>query len=206
MKPIIRLVVCIAVLAGIAGNCSALVQMTLNNSGSLIQGNTYVGPYSFTVGSQSASLVCDDFNSEVWAGESWNANAYTFSDLSHTKCAAAGLQKYGEAAWLYEKGLLQPGAWGNIQYAIWAVFNPTTVEASAGWTTGSSTWLTAAQQQTFTADEFPGITIYTPTDLTSGPQEFIGGYEVPETSSSILLFGLGLVGIVAMRYGTHKCG
>lgn len=185
-----------------------LVEMTFVNPGALAQGGFYVGPYDFTVGSQPKSLVCDDFTAHISVGDKWNANVSTFSDLSQTKFAAAGLQSYGEAAWLYEQGLLHANAWGDIQYAIWAVFNPAPVVASSGWTDGSANWLATAQQQTYTANEFPGISIYTPTQLSGGPQEFIGStgglpplglLAVPE-ANILLLVGAGLMVVVWARW------
>ena len=192
---------------------ASLVEITFVSPGALAQGGFYVGPYNFTVDSQSKSLVCDDFIDHITAGESWNANVYTFSDLSQAKFAPAGLQSYGEAAWLYEEGLLHTNAWSDIQYAIWAVFNPDPVKASSGWTTGSSNWLATSQQQAFTANEFHGIKFYTPTQLTNGPQELIGGtigippiglFAVPEVKFPLLVGAvLMLVLWLRWRYVKH---
>lgn len=182
-----------------------VVSLTLDSPGSFTQGGFYVGPYNLTVATHFESLVCDDFVDEISVGEEWNANVYTFSDLSQTKYATAGLQSYGQAAWLYEEGLLNPSRWGDINYAIWAVFNPIPAEASGGWTAGSSNWLATAQQQTFTADEFPNIDIYTPTQLTgaNAPQEFLGdpansSSAIPEPSSLELMLS-GLIAVMLLR-------
>jgi len=192
-----------------------LIDITLTSPGSMTQGGVYVGPYTFSTGSGSIlPLTCDDYADEISVGEEWQANVYNFSNLSQTKYAADGLQAYGEAAWLYENGLLHPNQWGDIHYALWAVFNPNAVIGSSGWTTGAATWLSESKQQTYTANEFPNISIYTPIQLSGSgaPQELIGGYgtlpagnvaAVPEPGIGFLL-GLGLIGIEAMRYRTSK--
>ena len=198
-----------------------LVDITLNDPGSRVQGGVYVGPYNMSVNNILIPLVCDDFIDHVSSGESWQANVYTFNDLSQTKWTGDGLQKYGQDAWLYEQGLLQPAAWGDISYAMWAVFNPTPVTSSAGWTSGASNWLAKAEQRTYTANEFSGISIYTPTQLSGNdaPQEFIGGTPVASPPGGGLpgvaavpepgigaLFGLGLVGLAVMRWYNTKRG
>jgi len=205
MKKLIRIVSCVAILAAIAGTSSAnLVDMTFNSPNGISQGGVYVGPYNFTVAGQFAKLVCNDFASEISAGEQWQANVYNFSDLSQAKFASDGVLAYEQAAWIYEQGLLNPNQWGDIHYALWAVFNPTPVEASSGWTTGAAAWLSAAEHQTFTANEFAGIEVYTPTQLSGpgAPQEFFGGTPtvaaVPEPGVGSLL-GLGALGVVVMR-------
>ena len=186
-----------------------LVDMTFNSAGPLSQGGVYVGPYNLTVANQYLKLVCNDFTDEISAGQSWTANVHTFNDLSQTKYAADGAQAYDQAGWLYEQGLLNPSQWGDIHNALWAVFNPTATEASGGWTAGAATWLASAEQQTFTANEFNGLSIYTPTQLSGSgaPQEFFGGAPtvaaVPEPGIGILL-GLGLLGVVVARRYQHR--
>ena len=188
-----------------------LVDVTYNSPGAQTQGGVYVGPYNFTVDGQYTKLVCDDFVDEIWGGEKFKANVYNFSDVSHTKFAGQAeddLLAYEQAAWIYEQGLLNPNQWGDIHYALWAVFNPTPVQTSSGWTPGAATWLEAAQHQTFTAIEFNGISIYTPTQLSGpgAPQEFFGGAPivaptvaaVPEPGIGILL-SVGLLGVIAAR-------
>ena len=189
-----------------------LVDVTLNSAGPLAQGGEYVGPYNFTVANQFTKLVCDDYIDRISYGETWKANVYTFNDLSQTKYSSAGLQSYGQAAWLYEEGLLHPDAWGDIHYALWAVFNPATVIGSAGWTAGSANWLATAKQQTYTANEFPGISIYTPTQLdgAGAPQELIGGTGIPSIGAGAgvaavpepnigIMLSLGVLGVGVMR-------
>ncbi|MGH9395849.1 MAG: hypothetical protein ACRD18_03225 [Terriglobia bacterium] len=169
-------------------------------------GGVYVGPYTATINGVSTPVICDDFMDDTHVGESWNANVSTFPSLSnvHFEQGQSDQTKlYDEAAWLILQmtapaNASNPSTVGNIQYAIWAIFDPSALNQISGSDlTNAQGWLSQAQAQTFTSGEFSNFAVYTPTPSTP-PQEFIT-YSTPEPSvalilcANLLLFGLAAV-------------
>lgn len=100
------------------------VNLTLKNVGSIIDNNTYVGPYTAQItGSSSIQVICDNYNTVVHVGLNWNATTITFADPKfaqdvkfsdtssnpnvpkHGTPPSAGtvLQDYEAAAWLAQQ-------------------------------------------------------------------------------------------------------
>jgi PEP-CTERM motif len=203
------LVVCLVVLAValcIPSSAKAdSVAVTLTGVSGGVQGGVYTSPYYATVGTlTNVPIVCDDYSHEVYMGESWTASVSTFADLSQARFwqtsggsqaadQAATLQLYDEAAYLFNELYLQPSQRGDISFALWAIFDASQVESSAGWDSNAAWWLTSAQTQTYTAGEFSNFEVLTPIAPTS-PQEYL--VRTPEPSAGLLL-GVGLLAIFA---------
>src|SRR5690242_19563713 len=88
----------VALFLGSATLRANTLPVVFNSGGSSVMGGVYVGPYTLTGGGQSMQLVCDDFTSNVFAGETWNAVASTYPTLSNVKFS--GLVQYQEIGYL----------------------------------------------------------------------------------------------------------
>lgn len=167
------------------------------------RGGFATAPYIITVGSQSYLAFCDDFADHVTIGESWTGTLLNFSSYTDAMWGLqpSAEQNYEAAAWL----ISQEPAGGNpaIQYALWALFDPT-VKTTSGWSADAQTWLNEAQSGTYSLSQFSNYSIVFPTpDLSnpelcqkdavvSCPQEFIVDTvaQTPEPAS-LSLMGIG---------------
>ena len=175
------------------------VSMTLTSAGSTALGGVYVGPYTASVNGVSTSVICDDFLDDSFVGESWQANVNSFSSLSFTKWASyfpsTYVSLYEQAAWLSMQMMSPTNASqiGDIQYAVWAVFDPAALNNLSGTDLANAqAWLASAAAQTYTTSQFSNLIIYTAIPGTAkcpgftcppnSPQEFFA-FAVPEGGS-----------------------
>jgi len=164
----------------------------------------YVGPYAGTWNGSPVQMVCDDYSHEVFVGETWQAHASTFADLSHTRFwdgahAAQSLQKYEMAAWLTAQIFLNPRtAWGDIGFAIWRIFTGSTPTLG-----NSDYWTNLAASQDLSHCDFSNFRILTPDSSgANSAQEYI--VIVAPEPATMLLVVLGLVGLCLM--GRKRAG
>ncbi|MGA2183987.1 MAG: PEP-CTERM sorting domain-containing protein [Bryobacteraceae bacterium] len=158
---------------------SSLLELTGTGS------NTYNGlaafPYEITVNGGSAlPMMCDDAQTGIYTGYSWNANAYslTSTNLPNLKFASLGsastvLNDYEVAAYIESGVATGTMNAGDGNAAVWSIFDPsfnTSFDHS-----NITTILNNAQTAVNAGNlNFSGITIYTPTPLRAS-QEFIYG-------------------------------
>jgi hypothetical protein len=178
------------------------VTLTLENVGpGNNSGGVYTYPYNFSVDDSSSyvSLMCFEYNDEIYEGESWTATvdpinssssqedlelAYLFSVASNSSTPAATVADAQWAAWeLFDPGLTAPAQNGVSQ-------------------AGVSAELASAENADF-SDFDSGYALYIPESgwpSTDGlPQSFVGTAPAPEPGSLVLL-GSGLLACACAVY------
>lgn len=153
------------------------------------------GPYQATLNGNSITMVCVSVNRLVTEGQTWQVtiNELTSAGVENAMYGAQAnaLLKYQQAAWLTDQLSLHTDEQGDIQKAIWNIFNPSLTPD----TEGSNAWLVLAQNQNFDGYDFSKFRILTPLDRTRrGPQENLT--TVPEPTTMLLL-GTGLAAVAA---------
>ena len=223
-----------AVILCVAPACfAAQTQMTLvgpGSNGHLGITPVYIGPYVADIGPSNTpvQVICDDYFDETYIPETWTANIFDLSNLTGTIFGPSGLHSdpayqagYQQVAWLSQQLVQQtffptlvPGAHnalGDIQYAIWAVFDPAALNNISGADhTNAVAWLNAAQAHYSTGD-YSNVSIYTP-DTTSliscgghaceftPPQEFVLVRTSEPGAIAILFVDLSAVGILVFLF------
>ncbi len=143
--------------------------------------------------------MCNDYYHAGTPGDYWLANLTNLGtkDLSHVRFASSGLLAYQEAAWiLLQTGVTAPTEWPDMNFAVWHIFSP-----SAPIDSGAQSWIDLADREAqhgFPGIDFGRVMIATPPDVNAPPtgeQEFM--WITPEPGSLILL-GIGVVGVAGV--------
>ena len=192
----------------------------IDNGPGYVVDDVYISPYTGLVNGVSTTLICDDFASDSYLGESWSATVSNVANLGSTVLGGSTNQQgYDEVAWLAEQ-LLSPAnanltAETDISYAMWSIFEGSSVTnylnawGDTATYNGAMSWVAQAEAQTFSSGEYANVLIYTPITTiaptcgsgpcpTSIPQEFIA-VTTPE-SPVTGLFVIDLLGLAGMVY------
>ena len=183
MKKLFSATLLLLILSIASVSASADTFTLVSNNGVTHNGYS-VGPLNGLLNGNPITTYCNDFDRFVNFGQSWDVNVLSFSSFS-----GAELTQYQQAAWLtMQFAVTDQSQWGDIQYALWRVFdpNPTLVNA------GSDFWLAQAQSQNFANFDFSNFQILRPTG--EDGQEMITTVPEPMT---MLLFGTGLAAVAA---------
>ena len=185
-------------------------------------GGYYVGPVRGTDnGLGPIDLWCDDFLHETSVPTNYSANLSTIPSLTNARFNPDGdgdaLQDYEQIAWLIGEYYQMSASdkannqkVGDLQFAIWLIFNPTQTSLQ---TTGALAWLTTVNNVNLNAYNYSGVRIFTPETTTQcgsnpcapGNQEFITGTPaVPEPASIVLLASGAFLAMLAIRRRDSK--
>jgi hypothetical protein len=178
-----------------------------------VNGNSYDGvytsPYYATVNGVATTVICDDFETESYIGETWSANvtnvASVVAGTSTAKFSPA--QDYDAVANLATQLLSIPASSEQaviLSFAIWDIFDRSGVQAwlanpsNGGDPLGVSALAladaNAALSASYTPGEYANVVIYSST--TGTPQEFVS-VTAPEASTPVLM-AVDLLGFIAL--------
>ena len=149
-------------------------------------GTVYVYPYNIQVSGAPGFngryiAACDSYTNHVSIGETWSGSVNNFGTLWNAKYSNSmgEIEKYDQAAWLMTQFSTHPNDVSDINYAIWALFQPNALAGDANWNANAQSYLS----QSALAGNLASVNrhlflIFTPTDFSrsnvaQGPQEFI---------------------------------
>lgn len=181
-----------------------LVDIEISGMPSYQYNGYYVGPAKATDnGAGPIDLWCDDFLHTTYVPTTYYANVNTLPSTTtrfyNASSPSTSNQEYKEIAWLIgqyygmSSGQRTNQSVGDLQFAIWLVFNPT---ETALQTSGANMWLAKAQTADLGGYNTSTVRIFTPvncsgTNCAPNNQEFVNA-PVPEPTA-IVLFGTGAV-------------
>ena len=182
----------------LAGSALADTQMSFNGTGGNNSGGVYTYPYLFTIGTGpdavSALLICDAFDNEVSAPETWTATVNSLTSGNGLFASQANSANNYKAAGLIFEGIVNGSIDANVgNWAIWGLFSADAT-ANAYYQSSGAGILAGVYQllAAFTPNSaLSNLVLYTPVaGSQSGnyglPQEYIG-VKVPEPAEIALM-------------------
>jgi hypothetical protein len=174
-----------------------------NNSGGV-----YTYPYNFMVTPGGpATLICDAFDNEVVAGETWTATVNTLTGGNGLFASQANSLNNYKAAGLIFQGIVNGTIGANVgNWAIWGLFSAdATTNAYYQSSGAANVALTYQILAAFTPNgAFSNLVLYTPIAGTQSwgglPQEYIGLISVPEPAEIALILLMVIGGLMGFAF------
>ena len=177
------------------------VTLTLENVGpGNNSGGVYTYPYNFSVDGSSSyvSLMCFEYNNEIYEGETWTATVVPIDPSSPEDLELAYLFSVASTS-------INPATVTDAQWAAWELFD---TGLNAPDQNGVSALLATVPADLSEFDS--GYQLYVPRsgwpEGDDTPQSFVGTAPTPEPGSLVLLgTGLGLLAFAGAFYRRKRC-
>jgi hypothetical protein len=209
MRKILIFGLCVAI-ALVAATAAMATTVTLGGSSGVPQyAGVYVGPIGGTLDGAteiSGGIMCVDVASTSYFGSKIEVTISTLEpqDMKNARFGwdEKAIFKYEEAAWLLGQIPFNPNQVGELQFAVWRIFDQTYVDAhfksAKRDIEAENSWMKMAAAINPKDYDFSSVCIYTPTADYKNNQEFMsGGAAAVPVPSALLLLGAGLVRLVA---------
>ncbi len=171
---------------------------------SQVRYGAYSGLYQLEVNGATVEAMCDDKFTDVYIGDTWTANRFTYADIiagAPVKFASSGIYKYSQVGYLFSLlGGVSSSDTADINLAVWNIMSP----GSIALTTTAESYYNTAVSGAYDSFNYNGIVDFlTPSPLNAS-QEYairsiatvpIATVPIPAT---IWLFGSGIIGVVGV--------
>lgn len=184
------------------------VSMSFTGPGGNNSGGVYTYPYNFVITpGGTAALICDAFDNDVIAGETWTATVNTLTGGNGLFASQANSLNNYKAAGLIFQGIVNGTINANVgNWAIWGLFSANatsnTYYISSGAGALAAWWQGKAANTPDSA--FSNLVLYTPIAGTQSwgglPQEYIGLVSVPEPAEIALILLMVIGGIMGFVF------
>lgn len=179
-----------------SASAATLVNVELVSVGdSVVYNGVWAGEYIIKVDGVPIGAVCDDFNTHITVGQTWQAWAYTPAEVAAGAGKFASQGRYEEAGWIFDQmDSMTPYQRARAQAAVWNLMgaNPT-LDALA----------TSYRDQAIdgTHNTWSSNMWFLTSIPTGAAQEFmLDGSALSQVPvpAAIWLFGSGIIGLVAV--------